>query len=282
MLADEPRHLDSKQPVSYGKLTQIGVTDMPANDEAEPLKSRLLVEIFDKRESEGAKAFAKHLRDLVNLDESTREKCVATLREVRQGQTAWEQDRLLDSLAPEDPSKRASVEHSLSALSFLADALLSDKIPADDHQNWADDLAILGWLDPESRPVFDSILDDLTNKHLPELQAQDRQRRAEGGVLPVFQSLGITVEARAVRKDRYKWGMPLEGEGRYTPDIVGTAMIASVHIGVDEGFPKDFYCQMDEGDIDNFIASLIVAKKEMVALRQYLNLDAGGKVVPHA
>jgi hypothetical protein len=189
---------------------------------------------------------------------------------------------LLDSLAPGDSSKRACVERSLSVLNFLADALLSDKIPADDHRNWAEDLTILGWLDPESRPIFDSILDDLANKHLPELQAQARRRRAEGGVLPVFQSLGITVEARAVRKDQYEWGMPLEGEGAYTPDIVGTALIASVHIGVDEGFPKDFYCQMDEGDIDNFIASLIAAKKEMAALRKYLNLDAEGKVIPHA
>ncbi len=259
------------------------MSDMPVSDQARHLKSRLLVAFSDDRESDGAKTFAKHLRELLlGLDESTRGKCVASLGKVRQIRTDLEQDRMIDSLAPGDPSQRALVKHSLGILSFLVDALLSDKIPADDHLNWSNDLAILGWLDPDSQPVFDSLLEKLTKAYLPELRAQDRRRLAESGVLPVFTSLGITVEARAVRKDRYRWGTPLEGEGGYIPEITGTAMIASVCIGVDEGFPKSFYFQMDEADINKLVSSLVAAKKEMAALRQYLNLDAEGEVAPHA
>ncbi len=259
------------------------MSDMSVSDQTRLLKSRLLVAFSDDLESDGAKAFARHLRGLLlGLDESTRDKCVASLGKVRQTRTALEKDRMIDSLAPGDPSQRALVKHSLSVLNFLVDALLSDNIPADDHRNWSSDLAILGWLDSKSQPVFDSLLGELTSRYLAKLQAQDRRRRAEGGVLPVFKSLGITVEARAVRKDPYRWGTPLEGEGGYIPEIIGTTMIASVHIGVDVGFPENFYYQMDEADIDDFVASLMAAKKEMAALRQYLNLDAEGEVVPHA
>jgi hypothetical protein len=256
---------------------------MPANDDVGPLKSRLLVDFRDKRPSEAAKAFARDLGDLLlGLDEDKRNQCLASLREVRQAETALEKDRLIDSIASRDPSQRALVKHSLSVLSFLADALVSDDIPEGDHRSWADDLTKLGWLDERSRPVFESLLHELTSTYLGELRIQDQQRRAQGGVLPVFQSLGITVEARAVRKGRYRWGTPIGGEDGYRPEIIGTAMIASVHIGVDEGSPEDFCFQMNELSIDNFIASLVAAKKEMAALRQYLNLDAQGRVVPHA
>lgn len=256
---------------------------MPTNNELKKVKSRLLDAFVDNLDSERTKAFTRHLQQLLlGLDESTRDMCVASLGKARQARTALEKDRLIESLVPGDPSQHVVVEHSLSILNFLVDALLSDKIPGNDHENWADDLETLGLLETDSRPVFDSLLGKLTDTYLPELQVQDRQRHAEAGVLPVFKSLGVTVEVRAVRKDRYRWGMPLEGDDGYSPEIMGTAMIASVHIGVDEGFPQEFCFQMDEADVDNFVASLTAAKKEMAALRQYLNLDAEGKVITRA
>lgn len=256
---------------------------MTANEAAKPLKSRLFLIFADNSESEGSKKFARHLNELLRgLDEPTRKTCLATLSDMRNVRTSAEKNRLLDSLSASDPGQRAVIEHSLSVLSFLVDALSSDKFPADDHVHWADDLETFGWLNSDSRPIFESLLEELTKDHLSELQAQDRRRRAEGGVLPVFSKLGITVEARAVWKERYKWGMPLEGDGAYNPEMVGTAMIASVHIGVDEGFPEDFYFQMDEEDIDAIVSSLVAAKKEMIAIRQYLKLDAEGKVVANS
>jgi hypothetical protein len=59
-------------------------------------------------------------------------------------------------------------------------------------------------------------------------------------------------------------------------------MMASVHVGVDEGLPESFYFQMDEKDVDNFIASLVAANREMTALREYLNLDDEGRVPRNA
>jgi len=252
---------------------------MSSSNDPKRMKSRLLAAVSDDPESEGAKKLSRHLRDLITgLDDSTREICVAKLGEARKVRTEREREALMASIISDDPAERVKVEHSLSVLSFLVDALLSDSIPAGDHQLWGGDLEHLGWLDQGSRPVFDALLKKLISECLPALRTQHRRLRTEAGVLPNFKSLGMTVEARAVNKDRYRWGMPLVGDGAYRPEIIGTAIIASVHVGVDEGYPEDFYFQMDETDIDNFMSSLRAAKLEIAALRSYLNLDAEGMV----
>ncbi|MCH7960103.1 MAG: hypothetical protein IID08_08230 [Candidatus Hydrogenedentes bacterium] len=252
---------------------------MPSNTDPKSLRSRFLTGISDNLESEGTKKLKRHMRDLLTgLDDPTRDKCLAILGEMREMRTERQKDVLIDSIVSEDAAQRARVENSLSVLRFFMRALLHEDTPAGDDQLWADDLETLGWLDQKSRPVFETLLKKLTGEYLPALRVQDRRRKTEAGVLPNFKSLGITVEARAVRMDRFRWGMPLEGDGEYHPEIIGTAMIASVHVGVDEGFPEDFYFQMDETNIDNFVGSLLAAKKEMLALRSYLNLDNEGMI----
>jgi hypothetical protein len=104
------------------------------------------------------------------------------------------------------------------------------------------------------------------------LQREKRQRIAERGVLPVFDSFGITIEARPIRDGRYRWGNSIDA---YEPSILGAVFIASIHIGVDEGSPKDFYFQADRVDLDNMIASLQAAKKEIDAFGRYLKVGAG-------
>ena len=92
--------------------------------------------------------------------------------------------------------------------------------------------------------------------------------------MPTFTRLGVTVEVRPVRGERYHWGTPVED---YEPEMLGSIEIASINIGVDEGTPKDLYFQADENDLDDIISSLRAAKKEMAALREYLGLDASSR-----
>ena len=74
---------------------------------------------------------------------------------------------------------------------------------------------------------------------------------------------------RAVREDIYRWGTPLDA---YTPAVMDVTPIASIHIGVDEGTPENFYFQVDEDDIDYLVSVLLAAKKDIAALRAYLRL----------
>lgn len=246
---------------------------------SESVKSRLFNTVANDPESANARALAQDIARLLSgIDDSMRNLCVAKLSEWRKTRTTGERDVLIESISPTDIEQRSKIESSLSVLSFLTSALLSDRIPDGDHSYWAGDLESLGWLNTNTKSVFESTLSSLIEKYLPDLRIIDRKRRTEAGVLPRFKSLGITVEARSVKKNPYRWGSLVKGKAPNPPEIIGAVMVASVSIGVDEGFPEDFYFQMDEKDIDNFVESLLAAKKEMGEFSKYLNLDSEGVI----
>lgn len=239
------------------------------------MKSRLFSAVFDNREGDNAQAFQRHLRETLALSDVDRSACLDVLPKIRLAQTATETKRVVDRLAGNRSVERSRLEHSIGAMSFLLDALLSDDLPDSDPPLWADDLEHeLGWLDGNTRPIFEHMLERLQTDTAAKLKPEILRRRAAGGVLPTLKSFGVTVEVRAVRKDVFRWGTPIEA---YQPRILDTTMVASIHIGVDEGTPDDFYFQTDENDIDYLIGSLKAAKKDMKALRAYLNLDGTGK-----
>ncbi len=239
------------------------------------MKSRLFSAVFDDREGNDAKAFQRHLRETLALSDEDRDACLDVLPKIRLAQTATQTRRVVDGLARNRSVERSKLEHAIGVMSFLLDALLNDAVPNSDPPLWADDLEQeLGWLDENTRPMFDHMLKRLQTDAAAKLEAEIRRRRAAGGVLPVLKSFGITVEVRAVRKDIFRWGTPIEA---YQPQVIDTTMVASINVGVSEGTPDDFYFQANEDDIDYLINSLKAAKKDMKALRAYLNLDGTGK-----
>ncbi|MCY3022161.1 MAG: hypothetical protein NTW87_24380 [Planctomycetota bacterium] len=238
------------------------------------MKSRLFTAVLDDPNADGAKTFARHVRELVGVTEDARKLCLDALPSVRAALTERERDKIVEELVKASNAAPQAVRHSLAIQNYLADILLNDKVPADDYKKWADDLLELQWLKQEHRAVFESTISALVSTHLPKLRSEYDKRRTRSGVMPTFSSFGITVEVRPIRKDRYRWGTNVDD---YRPEILGTTMIASIHIGVDEGSPEDFYFQADEQDIDNMISSLIAAKKDMSALSVYLGLESSGE-----
>lgn len=240
------------------------------------MKSRLFSVVFDDRERDHAKAFQRHLRETLALSDEDRNACLDVLPKIRLAQTDTETRRVVDGLARKRSVERSKLEHAIGVMSFLLDALLSDDVPDSDPPLWADDLEHeLGWLDEKNtRPIFEQMLERLQTGAAAKLEPEIRRRRAAGGVLPTLKSFGITVEVRAVRKGIFRWGSPIEA---YQPQVIDTTMVASINIGVTEGTPDEFYFQADESDIDYLISSLKAAKKDMKALRAYLNLNDTGK-----
>ncbi len=238
------------------------------------MRSRLFTTLFDDPDAEHAKTFARHLRETLDLSEEDRQFCVDSYPQVNATQTPTQERKLLSELAGGSTIPHHTLVDALNVVKFLADALLSDAFPDDDCEHWADDLRELGWVDDNSRPVFDAMLERLISAR-SELRFQQRERSTTGGVLPCFNSMGCTVEVRPIRKRIFRWG---EAVDAHVPEILGTVMVASIHIGVDEGAVKDFYFQADEKQIDNIIDSLRVAKKEMGAVREFLRLDSGGNI----
>ncbi len=182
--------------------------------------------------------------------------------------------RLAESIASSQGYDRDQTLHVLNVANFFADALLNDALPANDHHFWADDAQELASLDNQDRAAFNAFVNRLTAMR-EGLKGLRQQQLARGGVLPVFQSMGCTVEIRPVKAAPFRWDQQVED---YEPKILGTVTVASVYIGVDQGPTKDFHFQADVRDIDNIIASLIAAKKEMVAFGDFLRLDESGSV----
>ncbi len=238
------------------------------------MKSRFFTTVFDDPNAEKSKTFARHLCETLDLSEEDRQVCVDSYPEVKATRTPTEEHKLVSELASTSTIPRHTLVHALTVVDFLVDALLSEAIPDDDYEHWADDLRELGWVDDNSRLNFDALLEQLISVR-SALRFQQRERSTTGGVLPVFKSMGCTVEVRPIRKEIFRWGQSVEA---YAPEILGTVMVASIHIGVDAGDTKDFYFQADEKQIDNIIDSMRVAKKEMIAMREFLRLDSRGNV----
>lgn len=236
------------------------------------MKSRVFTTIFEDPETDEAKQFTRHLEALLELSSEDREACLDALPGLRSARTETQQRELLDDLARSRGIERQKLVHAVAVVDFFVDALLANQIPDEDWTQWADDLLELGWLSKEKRPAFESVLSSLTGA-LPALRLQNRELSTAGGVLPTFKSFGYTVEVRPIRKEVFRWGRKVE---EYVPNILGTITIASISIGVDEGPAKDFYFQADERDIDNMIATLMAAKKEMAVFREYLKLPEEG------
>ena len=235
------------------------------------MRSRLFKAVFEDPESSSAKTFTRHLNELLSLDKEMLSKCIEALPKLLRPRTEFQTRQMIDGIVDSREVDRQLIEHSLAVLKFFIDALLSDDVPKDDHQGWAGDLVDLGVIAGTNRSVFQAVIDALANKRM-ELRTQDRQESATSGVIPRFKRAGITVEARAIINERYHWGTPID---EYRPDVIGITYVASAHIGVDEGFPEDFYFQLDETDIEDLIASLTAARKEILALREYLKLGSG-------
>lgn len=235
------------------------------------MKSQLFTTVFDDPESDQSKTFARHLRELIHLSEEDRLACFNLLPKIRLTRTKKQTKELVDNLAKMCSASQHKIEHALSVANFLMDALLNENVHAKDSELWIDDVLELGWIESTERSVFAQSIEYLYQKLLPDLEYQDKESQARGGVLPVFKSIGMTVEVRSVSQDRYRWGTKVKD---YKPAVLGTTMIASVHIGLDEGLVKQVYFQVDEIDLDNIIASFQATKKDMQALRRFLNLDS--------
>lgn len=239
------------------------------------MRSRLITAAFDHPTGDAATTFARHLRETLDLDEADRNACLDFFPRVHLARTDRETQKVVDDLAAARQVERHKLEHGLSIMGFFVKALLSEALPDNDPGLWADDLQELGWVDDSSRAAFEAMLESVRSRLLPQMRPLVDEKRAAAAVLPSFESLGITVEVRAIRKDVYRWGTRIE---EYRPEVLGTTSIACVHIGMDVGMPKDIYFQADEKDLDNIIASFVATKKDMAALRAYLKLDDSGRV----
>jgi hypothetical protein len=156
----------------------------------------------------------------------------------------------------------------MSVMRFFLEGLSNPQVPPNDYQSWVTDLRALDVLDDSTELVFTKVIDYIRQEILPCLDPEIKRRRAAGGVLPVLASSGATVELRAVRKERYRFGMPLL---KYQSEILDVVPIVSIQIGVDFGHVKNIFFQAEEQELDYLIDMLTSAKQDMITFREFFH-----------
>lgn len=230
------------------------------------LKSRLFSK-FDPANKDND-LFGKHLRRAMSLSSGQMDTFIEVFAEFRLARLESEVTRLLDSLEEEARLPQTEVEKVLAVMRFFLDKMLRDDYKNDTPEQWAEDLVTLDQIEKKSSSFFVSMVTRIRDEVLPKVELVVRRRAYGEGVLPGLKTCGTTVEMRAVQKDRYRWGNPIE---EYAPEIVDVTGVVSVHIGLDEGRPRDFYFQMSKDDLADLISQLKAAGQDLLALNEFLS-----------
>lgn len=230
------------------------------------LKSRLFSK-FDPANKDND-LFGKHLRLALSLSSEQMAACIGKLVEFRLARVDAEVTRVLDSLEEETHLPQTEVEQVLSVLLFFLNRLLKDDYKNDTPEQWAEDLVTLDQMEKKSSPFFISSATRIRDEVVPKVELVVRRRVYSEGVLPGFRTCGTTVEMRAVQKDRYRWGHPVED---YESEVVDIAGVVSVNIGLDQGTPRDFSFQMSEDALADLISQLNAARKDLLALNEFIS-----------
>jgi len=234
------------------------------------MKSILFRASFDNVNSDSAKSFARDLHKALDLNENDRKACLRILGSIHLARTDSQKKQILDQLVIECQKDLIDLSSVLSIMNFILKALISKEIPQSDSDYWGEDLEEIGWIDGNSRSVFESLLKEIKSVPLNEIKKQIELRRTASGVLPSFTGCSITVEIRPVKKDIYRWGTPIN---EYKPEIIDVTPVVSISIGVDVENTDDFFFQADEEEIDHLINALQAAKIDLLAFQKYLGLN---------
>ncbi len=230
------------------------------------LKSRLFSK-FDPADKDN-ELFGKHLRKALALAPAQMTACIDALAALRLARTESENDRLVDALESETHLPQKELIQVIAVLRFFLSRMLRDAYKNDSSQQWADDVVALREIEETTRPQFVSMVDDIRSDVLPKVELAIRRRTYSEGVLPGLKTFGTTVEMRAVQKDRYRWGTSVN---EYGPRILDVAGVVSVHIGLNEGTPRDFYFQVSEEDLELLISGFKAARKDLRALGEFIS-----------
>jgi hypothetical protein len=234
---------------------------------------------FDPKEEQN-KLFAGHLRSLLDIPETTRKTCIGNLAKVMLSETETEEEAITEALVGQTGLTHIELNNIHNVLRFFALRLIrvreEETLKGDDPEKWGTDLCGLELITESERPTFVEAMRMVEDTVLPSLQEERRRRLYTTGVFPHLRSLGTTVELRAVQQDEYDWSKNVED---YHPQFKGLTPVGSIHVGLRKADPEDFYFQVDEGDLDRIIKSLIALKKDMEELKRHIPQSGFGKEV---
>lgn len=229
------------------------------------MKSKLFRQ-FDLSDEKN-KAFSEDLAALLTLTIEQWQVFLTNLSALLASRTQYEREQVLEHIEAKTGLARTVLSRVYSQARFFMSAFREENIRDESPDLWAKDLVTADAMNSESQEQFVEFISLLKDVAFARVEALQRERRAETGVLPSLKGIGTSVELRGVLKEEYEWGKPVE---EYDPKIEGLIPVVSVAIKVDSGTPDRFVFQAASDEILFMINELQSALKSVLALKEHI------------
>jgi hypothetical protein len=166
------------------------------------------------------------------------------------------------------------VYHCVRVIRYSLLRIQEDLANPDEPSLWANDFIALFGNDPAEFEIIHELasrLLELASLTLLPLRTLEAARK----IFPCLLDTYTSVELRGVFREDYsdKWAVKQSLElQKYTPELIGTAPVASVSLSVDIG--NDFQFQVDESGLRRLIRTLLATVAELEAVKSTLKMSA--------
>ena len=201
--------------------------------------------------------FKAHLDVMLRLDSTNVRKILALAKLKLLNEPKKQLDERLAALAKDAGVHETEAGNVLTVLWFMFRHLTRQE-KVDRPEDLSADVQAAGLVEEGDRPKLDALLTELV-KEAERNRPLARRREYEAGVLPSLRSYGTTAELRAVFDSEYDESQEVDD---YSPKLLSTVPIISVHIGVDTGTPEDFFFQATASELELLVKELQAALKE--------------------
>ncbi len=207
------------------------------------------------------KSFLSDFKYVLEATPDQLNQVIHTLPEFLKAPNRTQSDPILDKMSTETGLPRIALGPIIRIGNFMSSSINDqrDDISDDSPEAWANDLLSVGIIEEKQLLAIVKFFQLIVEINDSEIKSVQLDRRAESGVLPVFEAMGTTVELRGVFDTVHRLGMPIDN---YSPSLVNIVPIISVSLRVDSGDHTHFTFQSSLEDLGDIINKLEAAKKE--------------------
>jgi multidrug efflux pump subunit AcrA (membrane-fusion protein) len=231
------------------------------------IKSKFVREAFGAGKEALIEAFTRDLRLALLLDEKQRAEFLAELPALQLASTPYRRREILARLSGKIGLSPAETGDVARPLLHLMRQLNDPDRPADDWSHWAGDLQQVSAIGESQRQTFESLIRSLKSS-AEEVQPVAKRRSFVQRLAPTLGGVDAVAGVVGVTRGEYALGMRVED---YAPVVDDVVPMVALKLKLDDAPLEQLTIHLEETDLDLLVDSLAAAKKDVQALRRFLN-----------
>jgi hypothetical protein len=229
------------------------------------MKSRFLSS-FDMS-SEDNKGFIEDLNSILGLSKENQKSITNQVVKILSISVSKPRYDLIDELVSKTGLTHIMVVKTINISRFFLRAFNDDENKNDTPELVVADLIDLTAIPENYEKSAIDFISYLLENNLESYRGLVLKNTSAVGVLPVFKSIGSTIELRPIMKNEYPLGTDVD---KFKPEISGFIPIVSLAIETDETNSKPTIFQLEPSDVDILINKFESIKKELAILKNHL------------